>query len=176
MNNLYILTPMTGKEASESRTIVIGTVELNYRVWIIIMMATVPSLFVTMIVWVFLGSYAILTPPVVMAAAVFMFHRRTADGMKLRTYQSMWDKKKSALNQFFICGEPIEMNNSDYQILTPNTVMRTDLPESRPTAAPQDSQSTTAARTRAVHGISSGSRRNHYLIASRRGTHGPGGG
>jgi hypothetical protein len=122
MSSMYTLTAMTGKEASASRTVVIGTIEFNYRVWMILVFTTPVALIITAILWVGFGQYAIFSVPVCYIAALFLIHRRQSSGLKLRTYQAIWDKRKAATDQFFLCGQPIKIGQSDYRNIKPNSV------------------------------------------------------
>lgn len=122
MNNVYTLTPMTGREASAARTVVIGTVEINFRVWMILLWSSPIGLLLTLILWPFLAELALVAFPLVSATAVFLVHRRSTTGMRLRTYQSIWDKRKAQLDTFYLCGEPIEVTSDDFHLLGSNTV------------------------------------------------------
>lgn len=120
MSSMYTLTAMTGREASASRTVVIGTVEFNWRVWMILVWTSPLAVIVTIILWAFIGQLALVGLPLVEGGALWLIHRRTRHGLRLRTYQAMWDKRKATLNQFFLCGQPIEINQSDYRKVMDN--------------------------------------------------------
>lgn len=122
MSSMYSLTRMTGREASAQRTVVIGTVELNWQVWIILLVAFLPAVLLTAVLWPFLGQLAIVTIPVIEGVAVFLIHRRSSKGLRLRTYRAMWDRKKASLDTFMLCGQKIETLPSDLRILSTNTV------------------------------------------------------
>lgn len=113
---MYDLTAMTGKEAAEQRTVVIGIVELNWRLWIIFIASLPLSLIVGAIAWVFIGSLAIFTVPIVMGVSAWLFYMRSGDGMKLRNYQTLWDRKSSqAVGKFIMCGEFVETSLSQFR-------------------------------------------------------------
>lgn len=122
MSTMYTLTAMTGKEASANRTTVIGSVELNWRVWMILIWASPVALLVTLFTWPIFGQISLLAIPIVECGAIFMLHRRSSKGLRLRTYQALWDKKKAALNTFLLCGRKIDIGSSNYRILKQNTV------------------------------------------------------
>lgn len=122
MNNLYTLTPMTGREASAARTVVVGGFEMNWRVWMILLWTSPVALLATLMLWPFAGQMALVMMPLISGSALYLIHRRTTTGLKLATYQAMWDKKKSVLDQFFLCGRKIDLDPTQLHTLTANTV------------------------------------------------------
>lgn len=115
MHPMYDLTAMTGKEAAEQRTVVIGTVELNWRLWIIFIAATPVALFVGAISWVFIGTLAIFSIPITLGLAAWLFYARSADGLRLRTYRSLWDRRANqVVGKFILCGQVVETSLSQF--------------------------------------------------------------
>lgn len=114
---MFTLTAMTGREASAHRTVVIGTVEMNWRVWMILLFTFPLALIVTLVLLPFVGITSLLAIPVIEGLAVFAIHRRSRSGMKLRTYQTFLDKRRSVLNQYFLGGQPIDLDLSNYQTI-----------------------------------------------------------
>lgn len=133
MPTMYTLTAMTGKEASANRTVVIGTIEFNWRVWMILVWAAPVALLATIVAWPFLGQVSLIMFPLVEGAAIFLIHRRSSQGLKLRTYQALWDKKRSDLNSFILCAQKIKVSSTDYRVLMQNAVAYVP-----PTPAPPD--------------------------------------
>lgn len=121
MHSLYTLTPLTGREASANRTVVIGTVEFNWRVWMILVWTAPVALLATVTAWPLIGQYAIIMLPLVEGAALWLIHRRTSTGLRLRTYQAINDKRRSNLNQFFLCGHKIDLSEDGFRVLMRNT-------------------------------------------------------
>lgn len=117
---MYSLTAMTGKEASASRTVVIGTVEFNWRVWMILLWTAPLGVIFAAIMWAVIGQLAIFTIPAVSLAALYLIHYRQKDGLRLATYQALWDKKKANTNQFFLCGVPIDVAYDDLRHVMSN--------------------------------------------------------
>lgn len=108
---LYVLTPLTGKEASEKRTIIIGGVELNARLGAVLAVAAAPSLLLTLMTIPFVGVYSLFVFPSLLAAAGFGFYKRSTNGMKLRMYESMRDTYKADdAETFYMCGEEIVLD------------------------------------------------------------------
>lgn len=114
MISLYLLTAYTGRESGSERTTVIGTVEMKWRTFWIAALALVPGGIITAIFYPFVNVWAFLWLFVVEAAAFFLIERRSREGLKLRTYQTMFDKKRSNVNTFFLCGQPIEVSGTGF--------------------------------------------------------------
>lgn len=120
MHPLYMLTPMTGREAAEQRTVIIGTVELNWRLWIILIAASPVALFVTLVFWPFFGQLALIMLPIVLIAAAVLFYQRSTSGLRLRRYQALMDKKKARSGtQLFLCGVPIDTSEAQFRRVMP---------------------------------------------------------
>lgn len=114
INSLYLLTPMTGRTAGSDRTMIIMTVEMKWRSFWIALAAFIPGLILTVIFTPMLGAWALLWLAGIEAAAFYLIERRSKDGLRLRTYQSMFDKKRSNLNVFYLCGSPIEITGTQF--------------------------------------------------------------
>ena len=151
---MFSLTELTGREASAQRTVVIGTVEMNWRVWMVLVWTFPLAVIVAAFFYPFLQAGSLLIIPAVEGGALYMIHRRTRSGLKLRTYQALWDRKKSATNTFFICGQPIDLALDNFMVLAnaavPNPYYKpsaqalpspvsSDLPFTTPTQAHLDS-------------------------------------
>ncbi|MET4144035.1 hypothetical protein [Arthrobacter sp. UYCo732] len=133
INSLYLLTPMTGRTSGADRTTVIGTVEMKWRTFWIAVFAMVPAGVLTAIFFPMLGSYAMLWIPIVQAAAFVLIERRSKDGLQLRTYQAMFDKKRSAVNTFYLCGQPVDVSGETFGTIRQITVpVYRDEGDSRP--------------------------------------------
>lgn len=122
MHPLHSLTPLTGREAAEKRTVVIGTVELNARLAMILGCATPIGFLAAAISWPFLSQYAVFVFPITLFAAAFLFYRRTSDGMNLHTYQALLDKKRSSdVGKVYLCGHEVDVNAINLSHLRHNT-------------------------------------------------------
>jgi hypothetical protein len=130
INSLYLLTGMTGRSSGSERTMIIATVEMKFRSFWIALIALVPGGILTAMFYPLIDIWAVLWIAIVEGAAFFLIERRTADGLRLRTYEAMFDKKKSNLNNFYLCGQPIQVEGTPYgtiqQITAPVTRDKTD--------------------------------------------------
>lgn len=129
---MFSLTAMTGRERSKDRTTVIGTVEMRWRVWIILIMASPVAIFVTLPLLPIFGITSLVMIPIVLASAVFLIDRRTKSGMKVQTYRAILDKKQATLNQFFLGGQPLDMNLAQYTCVYTASAPNPNLPENAP--------------------------------------------
>lgn len=137
MHPLHSLTPLTGREAAEKRTVVIGTVELNARLAMILGVATPIGFLAAAISWPFLSQYAVFVFPITLFAAAFLFYRRTSDGMNLHTYQALLDKKRSSdVGKVYLCGHEVDVNSISLSHLRHNTApYRIDTGQTAPVIA-----------------------------------------
>ncbi|ACL42373.1 hypothetical protein Achl_4422 (plasmid) [Pseudarthrobacter chlorophenolicus A6] len=133
INSLYLLTPMTGRTSGADRTTVIGTVEMKWRTFWIAVIAMVPAGILTAFFFPMLQSWAMLWIPLVEGAAFLLIERRSKDGLRLRTYQAMFDKKRSAVNTFYLCGMPVDVTGETFGTIRQITVpVHRDADDSRP--------------------------------------------
>lgn len=114
INSLYLLTGMTGRNSGSERTMIVATVEMKFRSFWIALIALVPGGILTAMFYPLIDIWAILWIALVEGAAFFLIERRTADGLRLRTYEAMFDKKKSSPNTFYLCGQPIQVEGTPY--------------------------------------------------------------
>ncbi|HEX9229306.1 MAG TPA: hypothetical protein VF885_22130 [Arthrobacter sp.] len=114
INSLYLLTGMTGRSSGSERTMIVATVEMKFRSFWIALIALVPGGILTAMFYPLIDIWAILWIAIVEGAAFFLIERRTSDGLRLRTYEAMFDKKKSSLNTFYLCGQPIQVEGTPY--------------------------------------------------------------
>ncbi|KQP62876.1 hypothetical protein [Nocardioides sp. Leaf285] len=136
MNPLYVLTEMTGREAAEQRTVVIGSVELNWRLWLVLLGSFVAALPLTFLAFAFVGQLGLVTLPVVLGLGALLFYRRSTQGLQLRTYRALLDTRKArAADQFYLCGLPIDTSDSQVKRLMTTAAAYTtpsDVPRSQP--------------------------------------------
>lgn len=114
INSLYLLTPMTGRTSGADRTTVIGTVEMKWRTFWIAVFAMAPAGILAALFAPMIGVFSFLWIPIVEAAAFFLIERRSKDGLQLRTYQAMFDKKRSNVNTFYLCGQPVDVSGEQF--------------------------------------------------------------
>lgn len=114
INSLYLLTHMTGKTSGANRTTVIGTVEMRLRTFWIGLGALVPGAILTACFYPVIGVYSFLLVPLAEFAAFYLIERRTREGLRLRTYQAMNDKRRAKDGVFYLCGQPLEVTETPF--------------------------------------------------------------
>ena len=130
MDNLHTLTALTGRDAGANRTIIIKGFEARRRTVVVLAIGAVPALFTAVILWSFIGQYAILALPAVEGATYFLIETRSRTGMQRRTYETLLDRKRSDAGQFTMCGRVI---NPDLHEL--GTVVKASVPSPWSTGA-----------------------------------------
>jgi hypothetical protein len=130
INSLDLMTGMTGRTSGSERTMIVATVEMKFRSFWIALIALVPGGILMAMFFPLINTWSVLWVVAVEIAAFFLIERRTAEGLRLRTYQAIVDKKKSNLNVFYLCGQPIEVEGTQYgtiqQITAPVYREKTD--------------------------------------------------
>lgn len=122
INSCYSLTAMTGRKSGTDRTTVIGTVEMRLRTFWIAVIALIPGAILTAITFFFVQEWSFLCIPAVEAAAFYLIERRSTDGLRLRTYQHLLDRKRAVNGVFFLCGQPIEVTGQSFGTIRQITV------------------------------------------------------
>jgi hypothetical protein len=120
--SLYSLTPMTGRTSGSERTTIIGTFEMRLRTFWLSLASLVPGGILTAVFFPLLDVWAFLWLPIITGGAFYLIERRSREGLGLRTYQGLLDKKNSSVNQFFLCGQPIEVGTAEYGTIRQLTV------------------------------------------------------
>lgn len=135
VNSLYSLTPMTGRTAGADRTTVIGTVEMKWRTFWIAIFALVPGGILTAVFYPMIDVWSFLWMAITEGLAFYLIEKRSKEGLRLRTYQTFFDKKKSNVNEFYLCGQRIDVRGEEFgtirQITAPVHHDRADTPAIR---------------------------------------------
>lgn len=122
MNNLHTLTALTGRDSNVNRTIVVQGFEARRRTVVVAAIGAVPGLLLTVILWGFIGEFAVLALPVAEGAAFWLIETRSRTGLQRRTYETLMDKKRSDAGQFYMCGRVIDPNLNELGTIMASTV------------------------------------------------------
>lgn len=114
INSLYLLTDMTGRASGSERTMIVATLEMKMRTFWIALAAAVPGLILTALFYPMIGIWAMAWLALSEGAAFFLIEKRTADGLRLRTYQTLLDKKRSNKDAFYLCGQPVDVGSTEF--------------------------------------------------------------
>lgn len=109
-----MLTEYTGRTSNQDRTTVIGTVEMRIRTFWVAGISILPAFLLMLITLPLLGVWSALFIPLTIGLALLLIERRSKDGLRLRTYESLRDRTRSSLNEFRFCGEPITVLGGDF--------------------------------------------------------------
>lgn len=109
----YSLTALVGRRANEGRTATIATVEFQRRHGAIVGIAAGPAILVGLVAGTVIGVYGILLSLAVEAVAFFLFERRTRDGLRLRTWEALNDRRVADTGRMFICGVEVDPGRID---------------------------------------------------------------
>ncbi|GAA4924903.1 hypothetical protein [Nesterenkonia rhizosphaerae] len=131
MNNLYMLTHLTGQTSQTERTAVIGFIEMRRRVLMILIFSGVPGLLVMLILTPILKAWAILALPIIIFTALWIFESRSRRGLQLRTWQHLTEKQKSARSGevFHQCGRPVSVGDHWMRLVPASVPVQTFDPE-----------------------------------------------
>lgn len=98
--SLFSLTELTGRKSKDERTMVVQGFEMPRRYGIIAFVAFLPSMFAGISVFPFFGGVgAVVVFMIAMLAAFLIIEARSRRGLKLRMYQTVFDKGQNYLRK-----------------------------------------------------------------------------
>lgn len=100
---VFDLTPLTRGAAAERRAVIQGF-EIRWQTLVVAALSAIPGLLLTVILWPWLDSMAILVIPATVGAALWLINGRASRGMQLRNWQSLSNKARSDSGRFFVSG------------------------------------------------------------------------
>lgn len=104
---VFDLTPLT-RGAAASRRAVIKSFEVRWQVLLLAAGALVPGSIITMILWRWLESAALLAIPITIAAAYWLIEGRSRQGMQLRNWQTLQRRFSNSNGRFIVAGMPFD--------------------------------------------------------------------
>lgn len=127
---VFDLTPLT-RGASAQRRVVIQGFDLPARGLMIVALASIPGLMAVAVAWTLIGRLGLFALPAVDIAALYLIETRTRSGLHLRTYQTLYDRRKSRsrIGRFYVAGQVVDPARG---------VQRLIVSSSRPAAQPPD--------------------------------------
>lgn len=138
MNNLYMLTGLTGKTSQADRTAVVGTVEMQRRHMVIVAIGVISGLLPQLILFPLIGTWGLLLIPVVVVTLFAVFEARRREGLRLRHWEHLKDRASAtAEGRLFLCGAPIE-SLSTFRRLVPSSRPLAGVDTARPGERPAD--------------------------------------
>lgn len=119
---LYALTQMTGPEASSTRTTVVGIAEVPWRVVIILIVAFLAGLPLMLMVGSLFGPWVVFFVAAWLSAAVWLFHGRIRNGLRIRNYAHLLNRQRAILNEFMLGPAIVHVPHHDWRLIGPGSV------------------------------------------------------
>lgn len=112
---MFSMTNLTGALKNSGRTMVVATFEISRRSFIVtvlaLLVAIVPTGLFAPLGFAFGMVYGVavivIVPTLVVLATFFFVEGRTREGLGLRRYEAMLDKKRARNGVIFVCHEPL---------------------------------------------------------------------
>lgn len=112
---MFSLTNLTGARKNAGRTMVLATFEISRRSFIVTVLALgvaiIPTGILAPIGFAFGMVYGVavivIIPAIVVLATFFFVEGRTREGLGLRRYEAMLDKKRARNGIVFVCHEQL---------------------------------------------------------------------
>jgi membrane glycosyltransferase len=108
MPQVYSLTHLTGARRNEDRRTVIFAMEVRRYTVFVVSASVIASLVPTALLLVLVGPLALFVPAACIVAGIVLWDTRQRNGMKLRTYQAILDKRKAKNGVLYASGSPIQ--------------------------------------------------------------------
>lgn len=117
MAYMYNLTSLTGRQRNAGRTVIINGFEFGRRALIVFGIALGASLpFAVLLMGVFGPVTMVLVPALFIVSAFVLVESRTRNGLQVRLYRSILDKKKAKTDEFYICWRPVSESLGEARI------------------------------------------------------------
>lgn len=107
MPHVYSLTNLTGARRNEDRRTVVFTVEVRRYTLLVVVASLIVSALPTLVVSLIVGPYALFVPALSIVAGLVLWDTRQRNGLKLRNYQAILDRRKSKNGVLYASGNPI---------------------------------------------------------------------
>ncbi len=148
---MFSMTSLTGAKKNAGRTMVLATFEISRRSFIVTVMALLVSILPVGLLAPLAFSFGMMpgvvvltvVPLIVVSLTFFFVEGRTRDGLGLRRYEAMWDKRKASNGVVFVCNETISPSylatvgpldvevRPEYNQTAPTAVLATPTPRRR---------------------------------------------
>lgn len=148
---MFSMTGLTGARKNAGRTMVLATFEISRRSFIVTVLALAVSIIPVGILSPIAFSFGmmpgvavlLIVPTIVVLMTFFFVEGRTRDGLGLRRYEAMWDKRKAQNGVVFVCNELVvpsylatvaQLDREllpEYEVEPPTAVLTTPAPRRR---------------------------------------------
>lgn len=138
MNNLYMLTDLTGKASQTDRTAVVGTVEMRRRHLVILAAGLISGLIPQLVLFPLVSTWGLLLIPVITIVLFIVFESRRREGLRLRQWEYLKDKSAAtAEGKLLLCFAPVD-SLSTFRRLAPSSRPLVNVDTARPGERPAD--------------------------------------
>lgn len=123
MLHTYTLTGITGRAASDRRTITFATIDWKPRTLLVMAAAAVPALVVTLMAWSLVGPFGIIAGAGVVLGALWLFRTRSRTNSDLTRYHDMRDRvvSRKDIGKFFLAGREVDPTMAQSHVLRAST-------------------------------------------------------
>lgn len=148
---MFSMTSLTGAKKNAGRTMVLATFEISRRSFIVTVLALLASILPVGLIAPIAFSFGMMpgvvvllvVPLIVVSLTFFFVEGRTRDGLGLRRYEAMWDRRKAHNGVVFVCNETISPSylatvghldvevRPEYNQTAPTAVLTTPTPRRR---------------------------------------------
>lgn len=104
---VYSLTPLTGRRRNENRRMVVATVEIKRRTFLVAGASLLASAPVTGLLAMLVGVWAIIVPLLFIGAGLWLWDSRQRKGLKLLNYQAILDTRRARNGVLYAAGRVV---------------------------------------------------------------------
>lgn len=120
MNNLYLLTDLTGRNANADRSQVTAGIQFKRSTFVAVMAGLIPGLLLTGLLTVFIGPIAgmIVGLPLGVGTVMFLLSTDSGDNVSATRYKRLLHKAKSGKSEFTLCWAPLDISGSQFFLVS----------------------------------------------------------
>jgi hypothetical protein len=121
VNNCYMLTDLTGRNANKERSQVTAGMQIKRSTFRAVLVGLVPGLLLTALLLPFLGAMAVFFGlPIGVGATMFFLADAGGDNVSSQRYKGIVAKAKNGRSEFTLCWGPLNVGSSEF-FLVPRT-------------------------------------------------------
>jgi hypothetical protein len=120
VNNLYMLTDLTGRTANAERSQITAGMQIKRSTFVAVMIGLVPGLLLTGLLTLFFGPIAgvIVGMPLGVGSVMFFLSDDSGDNVSAKRYKRLLHKAKSGKSEFTLCWAPLDISGSQFFLVS----------------------------------------------------------
>jgi hypothetical protein len=120
VNNVYMLTDLTGRNANAERSQVTAGMQIKRSTFVALLIGVVPGLLITGLLTLFLGPVAgvLIGMPLGIGAVMFFLSTDSGDNVSAKRYKRVLHKVKSGKSEFTLCWAPLDVSGSQFFLVS----------------------------------------------------------